>query len=63
MTTERMAYFAEKYLLAKIDYWESAVEKVPNNAMAAAALEDYKQELQELQDMQLTGNLTKEGHW
>lgn len=63
MTIERMAYFARKYLMIKIANMKSAVERDPDNTMTAAALADYKQELQDLQDTCPVGNLTEEGHW
>ena len=64
MTTERMAYFARKYLEERISFWVSTVYNMDvHDIEAKNALEDYRQELQDLNDTYNLGNLTEEGHW
>ena len=60
MTTERMVYFARKYLEERIRFWEDVAEDAEE---AMNILEDYRQELRELLRQDLSGNLTEEGHW
>ena len=69
MTPERAKYYAKKYLLERVAYWNSKLEEIDKGVFYTEEEKaeychiymDYKNELADL-DVDI-GNLTEEGHW